>query len=839
METQKNFQQLIQEIEDSASLSERITRLVTHLNENSFQYDKDTVIKLITIVCFNDESKSNYDYNLLERDLYSYCDNSKNPQTLFYTGLAMYYHSKSLSIQNKFRKILSQGAIKCFSNIFEEHHNNESISYFLGKSYYTLGTVENEEGHYKKALEFLEKSHYNSENNYRYLNAKGDTYLKLHDFDCAKKEYLLSIELSEERYALPYNGLGNILRNSGYFEEAIKQYEKSYERNPNFLYPLNYIGDCYRHLGQYDLALDTYKVVLNNDKNFLYSNYGIGRVLYELGIRNLNEKLSEKLYEEAKKWLSNALKINSDFPYAKKDLARIYERQYMFKEAENAFKECLDLFKPGFGLEDVKNSLEEIKTYREIERIKQSLPEKNNPANTIICATAFEKIEQEILKRAENFEANFLRADFRLKKEVENCYVEVLKRWNSYTPIIHENSRGGGYYLNIAGTGIVIDPGFDYIHNFRQQNHILADIDYVLVSHSHDDHTADLESIINIVNRYNKRLKNKILPREIAKNRRISSKVVLKSIQNCELQDNKEKLSATDLEIFNQLGREYENKKKTLKLYVSIGVRNKFCGYFNNGESCKGRPVNCTSQESPVCQDNEYIVNVLTPETEIDLPTNAKIRMLDAKHEDKLDPQSKTYGFVIETENSVVIYTGDTGWNEKEIATQYREVYQTYLNKTRLLIAHIGSFKEIERTYIMNPAPNCFYKNHLGRLGLTRLVEELKPNVCLISEFGEEFSGFRVQIANIFNEAFRDFNTFFLPADINLKFDIKKYAVRVISKIDHDQHSREYDYVSPNEAKIHESKKHKCLLYLKRDDLLEDSLIAIDEHYSEDQMVVK
>ncbi len=72
----------------------------------------------------------------------------------------------------------------------------------------------------------------------------------------------------------------------------------------------------------------------------------------------------------------------------------------------------------------------------------------------------------------------------------------VLKRWNSFTPGIFESSVGGGYFLNWKGKGIVIDPGFDYLLNLTFIDGRPYDIDAILISHDHPDHTASFEAIL-------------------------------------------------------------------------------------------------------------------------------------------------------------------------------------------------------------------------------------------------------------------------------------------------------------------------------------------------------
>jgi len=79
----------------------------------------------------------------------------------------------------------------------------------------------------------------------------------------------------------------------------------------------------------------------------------------------------------------------------------------------------------------------------------------------------------------------------------------VLRRWNSYTPFVplppERRGKGGGYFFCWEGTGIVVDPGFDFIDNLFLNGLSLADIDVVVVTHAHLDHTMDLDPLLTLL----------------------------------------------------------------------------------------------------------------------------------------------------------------------------------------------------------------------------------------------------------------------------------------------------------------------------------------------------
>ncbi len=139
----------------------------------------------------------------------------------------------------------------------------------------------------------------------------------------------------------------------------------------------------------------------------------------------------------------------------------------------------------------------------EVDRIAQNLS-LNNP---------FDFLENvEILEKQR---IDFISKYRRIPLGCESFLV-VLRKWNSYTPSlpgqtglkdISVHSVGGGYFLYIqapenyleTGYGMVIDPGYNFIHNFGAAGFCLDDIDGILITHAHNDHTNDFESLLTLL----------------------------------------------------------------------------------------------------------------------------------------------------------------------------------------------------------------------------------------------------------------------------------------------------------------------------------------------------
>lgn len=88
----------------------------------------------------------------------------------------------------------------------------------------------------------------------------------------------------------------------------------------------------------------------------------------------------------------------------------------------------------------------------------------------------------------------------------DDHYLLFLRRWNSYTPFLSETGevqQGGGYFFVWEGTGVAIDPGIGFLQNLLSYGYSICDIDSIVLTHSHVDHTADLEAILTVLHELN------------------------------------------------------------------------------------------------------------------------------------------------------------------------------------------------------------------------------------------------------------------------------------------------------------------------------------------------
>jgi hypothetical protein len=289
----------------------------------------------------------------------------------------------------------------------------------------------------------------------------------------------------------------------------------------------------------------------------------------------------------------------------------------------------------------------------------------------------------------------------------------ILRKFSSTMPRVpyhDENdlireSFGGGYFLNWRGYGLVIDPGFNFIENFGKYTKrsvpsdtgyrglSVADIDGVLLTHAHSDHTHDFEPLIDLFYERNRQGKmqhgDDYTPKKVA--------VFLNHTAHCKFQGmlvrtKKEERVVSDLVELDL--------KSVLELKNSFGhhvmtVRPQFAEHEDSyGTGCIGLTVDLLDDSSPA--------NVVTR----------------------------------------IGITSDTGWYEG-IADAYKGV--------KLLVPHVGFIQPYDIAAAARGATDELREHikvrmgnrentHLGLCGTFDLINGLAPDLelAVLSEFNQQ-----------------------------------------------------------------------------------------------------
>lgn len=351
----------------------------------------------------------------------------------------------------------------------------------------------------------------------------------------------------------------------------------------------------------------------------------------------------------------------------------------------------------------------------------------------------------------------------------------VLRRWNSFTPSLASSvnpSKGGGYFLYFwyknERLGIAIDPGYDFLDNLFSQGFRIGDINVVIVSHAHPDHTDNLPSILSLFHKLNGRLGE----------------------------------------------HHYNNKfnRKHLKLILSQGVFDQYYKLIKPSEaSLKDILVVETSKDRQT--------HTLPYVPKFDGSYSLKIQTFATSHKDLSQWESLGFKFEIINDSKIISrigYTSDAHWTQG---------FSEQFKHCNIVCAHLGSIVDILgdkdfcsslcESYAKSESGKCkthvqckeegfengnpTYKklleqaqeqNHLYLSGLAMFFGDLlsKSNegnddmkLAVISEFGEELKGgIRMDLYHKFDDWFKAKsrgNARCVPGDIGLEIDLLNHTM--------------------------------------------------------------
>lgn len=360
------------------------------------------------------------------------------------------------------------------------------------------------------------------------------------------------------------------------------------------------------------------------------------------------------------------------------------------------------------------------------------------PALIEFLRDAFRDEAEEYLDKQEHEEKRrqgFLKPGSRL--DPGRSLLLVLRRWNSYTPALpsedEERVVGGGYFIWHNGHGTVIDPGYDFLDNFDRARCRICDVHNVILTHAHNDHTIDFESLRALLHEFNDKAKDEGQPQRKVRFF-LNNGSFMKFSGLLDLKDN----DFTDRLTTMNPGAEFDllggGKFRVLPAYHDeVLARDQATGLL------------------------------------FTLPTDAGDRR--------------------------ILFTGDTGLfplkresakPEADASDRSKEVWRRYPQadgeELHALVVHIGAIKrtELSAETSRDPAKAC-YPNHLGLIGTARVITQCRPKLAVVSEFGEEMKGFRTKLVrglqdSVLEPALRDRVSGLLPravpGDLALIYDL-------------------------------------------------------------------
>jgi tetratricopeptide (TPR) repeat protein len=400
-------------------------------------------------------------------------------------------------------------------------------------------------------------------------------------------------------------------------------------------------------------------------------------------------------FDSAKGPLEKALRINSKDALTHLARALLYEKEelkenalheyYEYKTHAKTHQETRFMDVVDCRIVELEKHISPRMAQKSIERVLTCIMQNLNDTGKTL--KRIEEIEEEFQK--------FLSPEKSIPAGNPSFFV-VLRRWNSYTPLLpstEEDSKGGGYFLYHRGVGLVIDPGINFIENFYHEGFTIDDIDAILITHAHIDHTKDFDSLLTLIYERN------VIAKKSGKN---PKKIYL----------------------FFNLGAD--------RLYSSLDPR--------HSEQIHNPIILSPHKDSVGFPPDRPVM---------------KITSIPAKHEDIVS-YNACLGYLVDLGIAKIGLTGDTAWEIEEssqcsIGNHTSQMAQFFrVNKPDVMVLHLGSIYSEEfplhnKKKDENKVP-YFNKKHLGISGASLFLEKVKPRIVIISEFGEELREFRQEI---------------------------------------------------------------------------------------------
>lgn len=521
------------------------------------------------------------------------------------------------------------------------------------------------------------------------------------DSDTANLKEAQAVALKPNDHFLLKNS-GVILSHLNREEEAIALFDRALEIKPDDYPSLRQKGVSMSNLGREEEAI----AFLNQALDIKPDDY---QSLHQKGVSVFNNGNIAEAY----KLILQALEISPDTERLQKDAS------FVFSQLSDEEKAQLD----ATGGRPDSTNVGGLRGFIQIVR------EEFEPA--------IEEFEQK-KEDSERHLREFISAESKLD-EASSVFL-VLRKWNSYTPALPldggEKSVGGGYFIHHLGKGTVIDPGYNFIENFHRTGCRLQDIDNIVITHAHNDHTIDFESLLTLL---------------------------------------------------YQAHKEQSKPGKRVNLYLNQGAMLKFSSLID------WRARKFIGEIFTINQGDTYRLN----------DGSTEMTVLPAYH-DEIVTRYYAVGLHFafdfgEAGKRTLLLTSDTGLypptekgesdqdqqsSKTEIHELYKQLNEKLVKDVDLLVPHLGSIgkKELNPVKDMNWKPeDILYGNHLGVLGVLRLISAIKPKLALVSEFGEELKTFRQDLLKMMQKVMEkvmpEDGINILPADLPFIYDIRESTV--------------------------------------------------------------
>lgn len=348
----------------------------------------------------------------------------------------------------------------------------------------------------------------------------------------------------------------------------------------------------------------------------------------------------------------------------------------------------------------------------------------------------------------------------------ERNLLVMLKGFSSSTPILLNYAQntnfysGGGFYIRWNGVGIAVDPGYLFVQNLQDYGLSVLDIDVVIITHEHIDHTSDMRILDDLHYNASKYYSEKTIGWD-------AQQFLVSHIEK------KHKITWYMDVVTCEEAVVLARKKSGF----DTGYNEIFC-------------INVAGEETSLLENKfEGYANVVTGNT-IEIDDEITMHIFQTAHEqyevnDVKEYFLHTYGCVFECGKNVenkrfIGYTSDTSIQDSVYSKM-----ESLLSQCHIIVANISGIYENDVLF------KKFKARHLGYYGCYKIVYDLimeKNNnlkYLLLSEFSNQVSDIRFGVSKYLQEEVNDLVTRkgrtpvrVLPTEIALTLNLDTFQTK-------------------------------------------------------------
>ena len=356
------------------------------------------------------------------------------------------------SAKEKYLKDDIEGAIVAFSEALKIEPNNYDVLCYRGQIY-------REMGRYKLSIQDLNKAIELNKNDSWAFSQRAETYEQLNEIDSSIEDYTFAISLDPENSNIYIRNIGRLNHEQGFYKEAIVNFNKALELNPNDAYTYVLRGRSKSYLEDYQGGLQDCDIGLSIDSGLGFGYYERAQIKYYtqdyVGAIEDDMKAIELFPNYNDAYLNKALsKIElQDYYGAKTDIDKVIELNgsaYSYKmqgdingylkkydEAITSYNKAVEIFPNypkayvarGLALEQLNNIEEAFKNYN------IAIEKKPDYAYAYVCRGNISKpiLAVEDFSKAIEISPNYIYAyserayNYRSLKEYDNAISDYKK----------------------------------------------------------------------------------------------------------------------------------------------------------------------------------------------------------------------------------------------------------------------------------------------------------------------------------------------------------------------------------------------------------------------------